>query len=118
MLTVPRENQFFVYAVFWFFEASSGLLGFILVSLGRIWYQNGIPNGSIIFQKVIRKLSKKSSENEMILGAKMGAKYMEDRDRRLKAFSTRMSKLSFVFFIVLCRFWSSLGTSWEPLWVS
>ena len=48
----------------------------------------------------------------------MGAKYIQFRDRRLKAFSTRVLILPFVYFIVFCRLWSPLGTSWEPPLVS
>ena len=36
MLTVQRENHFFINAVFWLFEAPDGLLGLILAPLGPI----------------------------------------------------------------------------------
>ena len=85
MPTVPRENHLFVNAVFWLFAAPNGSLGLILVRLGRIWFQNGFPKVS---QHVIKSLSKNDHKKHQSLGSKMGAKKMEDRDRRLKAFST------------------------------
>ena len=86
MLTVPRENHLFVNAVFWLFAAPNGSLGLILVRLGRIWFQNGFPK---VFEQVIKSLSKNDRKKEALEGSRKGAKKMEDRDRRAKAFSTR-----------------------------
>ena len=88
MLTVPRENHLFVNAVFWLFAAPNGSLGLILVRLGRIWFQNGFQNGSQKFSKMLSKVCQKLIKKRTILGSKMGAKSYENRDRRLKAFST------------------------------
>ena len=43
MPTVPRENHFFINAVFWLFEAPNGPLGLILVPFGWIWSQTWVP---------------------------------------------------------------------------
>ena len=94
MPTVPRENHLFVNAVFWLFAAPNGALGLILVRLGRIWFQNGFPK---VFEQVIKSLSKNDRKKEA-LGSRMGAKKLENRDRRLKAFST-MSSFVFCFFL-------------------
>ena len=45
----------------------------------------------------------------------MGARKYENRDRRLKAFSTRDCILSFIYLYLFFRFWSSLGVSGESL---
>ena len=95
MLTVPRENHLFVNADFWLFAAPNGSLGLILVRLGRIWFQNGFPKS---FPKCYQTFFKKLSKKGPILGSKMGAKKYENRDRRLKAFSTGDSVLSFIDF--------------------
>ena len=55
MLTVPRENHFFINTGFWFFEDPNGPLGLILFLLGR----SGPKMGPNMVPKVIKKWIKK-----------------------------------------------------------
>ena len=92
MLTVPRENHLFVNAVFWLFAALMALLGSSLSVLGGFGSRMGFPKFSKRLSKVCQKMIKKSKK----MGAKMGFKSYLNRDRRLKAFSSKASVLSFI----------------------
>ena len=115
MLTVPRENHLFVNAVFWLFAAPNGSLGLILVRLGRIWFQNGFPK---VFQHVIKSLSKNDQKMEAWRVTKrvsiIGISEIAGLRHFLPALKFCLSNILMFFF----RFWSSLGASWEPSWVS
>ena len=76
MLTVPRENQLFVNAVFWLFAAPNGSLGLILVRLGRIWFQNGFQNGSQKFSKMLSKVCQKMIQKRRPRGFQNGSQEM------------------------------------------
>ena len=114
--TVPRENHFFQCS---FYNLLKFLMAFFGLSWSLLVYL--VPNvGSQRFHKFGKHSSecwsKKRYKKGPLLGSKMGAKKSENRNRRLKAFSTRDSILSYIFFYIFCRFWSSLGSSWEPFW--
>ena len=62
-----------------------------------------------VFKNIVKNLSKKISKMGALLGTISGFNFSLNRDRRAKAFSTRLQILSFVFF--------SFSLGFGPLWV-